>query len=311
MNIFFRAMRKAKKILFPEHPIGTIYMLHRCGPISRDNLYWNEHMKVSPEFLDEFLREQIREHDFISLDDVAELAATRRMPKKPFIAMTFDDGYRDNFEYALPVFERLKIPFAVYVTNCFPDRTTFLWWYILEDILQGNDTVALIDGATYTCRTKEEKEAVFLLIREKILRLNQDHLLEEFKSLLPDCDFDAQRKTRELCLSWEETREMSSSPYCTIGAHTMNHLALNQVADSNLDYEINESKRQIEAHIGKPVNHFSWPFGTPSEVGKREERFIRKSGFATVAYAHGGEVTDRNITRPLALPRVFLGELRK
>lgn len=305
MNI----IRQTRETIHKWRSLGTIYMLHRCSPINRSNLYWNEHMKVSPEFLKNFLGVQRKQYDFISLDDVAILSRSKQKLKKKFIAMTFDDGYRDNYEYALPVFDEMCIPFTVYVTNSFPDRTAFLWWYILEDILQQNKQITLSDGRQFECETKEEKEKVFLSLRQLVIDLNQDKLPDGFRQLFCKYKIDDTSYNDKLCLSWSMIQEMSNSKYCTIAAHTMNHKALNKLPEDKLDYEIVQAKRILEEYIKKPVQHFSYPFGTPNEVGNRDIAFVKECGFSTACYAFGGCVTKKNMCNPLELPRKFLGEL--
>ena len=51
------------------------------------------------------------------------------------IAITLDDGYRNNFEQALPVFQRHAVPFTIYVCPGFAERTSELWWEALERII--------------------------------------------------------------------------------------------------------------------------------------------------------------------------------
>jgi hypothetical protein len=72
-GMFEFARKLSKKIPCPKS-LGTIYMLHRCSPINNDNLYWNEHMKVSPEYLRNFLTEKRKTHVFLSLDMLYELS---------------------------------------------------------------------------------------------------------------------------------------------------------------------------------------------------------------------------------------------
>jgi peptidoglycan/xylan/chitin deacetylase (PgdA/CDA1 family) len=287
-------------------------MLHRCSPINSENLYWNEHMKVSPEFLENFLYERNKTHEFITLDMLSELVETGKILKKPFIVMTFDDGYRDNYEYALPIFEKMRIPFTVYVTNSFPDKTAFLWWYVLEDILQQNNCIKLSDGewgSEFSLTSKTEKEEVFLQLRSIILGLNQEKLIEGFAELFHDYTVDVASYNERLCLSWDMIKEMASSSYCTIAAHTINHKTLKLLSDIELEYEIVQGKKALEEKIGKPVNHFAYPFGTYNEVGKREINFVKMNGFDTACCSFGEDVNKKNMINLCELPRVFLGEL--
>ena len=59
------------------------------------------------------------------------------------IAITLDDGFRDNLEHALPVFKRHAAPFTIYVCPGFSDRTAELWWDALERIIAGTDLLSL------------------------------------------------------------------------------------------------------------------------------------------------------------------------
>jgi len=304
-------INKAKLFLYKYKVLGTIYMLHRCSPIDKNNLHWNEHMKVSPEYLKNFLNEHKKTHSFISLDDLYELAMSKATvkSKKKFIIMTFDDGYRDNYEYALQIFDEMSIPFTVYVTNSFPDKTAFLWWYVLEDILQKNSNIILSNSEKFDCKTKEEKEKLFLHLRQLVLCLNQENIINEFINLFSNYEISYLQYNNTLCLSWDMIKEMSNSRYCTIAAHTMNHKTLNILPFEQLDKEIVQSKKELEEHIGKKVRHFAYPFGTFSEVGNREVDFIKKCEFYTACYSFGGGITRTNKKKLLELPRNFFGEL--
>jgi peptidoglycan/xylan/chitin deacetylase (PgdA/CDA1 family) len=59
----------------------------------------------------------------------------------------------------------------------------------------------------------------------------------------------------------EDVRRISEIPQVTLGAHTVTHPALPTCTDSQIDYELGESKRKVETWIGKPVRTFTYPFG--------------------------------------------------
>ena len=51
------------------------------------------------------------------------------------MCLTFDDGYRDNLHYALPILKKYDAPFAIYIPTSFPDRAGELWWLTLEAVI--------------------------------------------------------------------------------------------------------------------------------------------------------------------------------
>ena len=174
-----------KPLLRYERPgCGTVYMLHRVCPHNLVGLYPNENLKVSHEFLERFIIKKRKRYDFISLDSLAEIIHSGIKPKRPFICFTLDDGYKDNLEYAAPIFEKHKVPYAIYVTTCFPDRTAFLWWFILEDIILNNSSIKLSNGTIFSAKNKDEEEETFLAVRTVLLENSKADFKETFYSLL-------------------------------------------------------------------------------------------------------------------------------
>ena len=56
------------------------------------------------------------------------------------ITITFDDGYKDNLDYALPILEKFKVPATVYVTTRFLEGDTWMWWYELKEEIKNKGT---------------------------------------------------------------------------------------------------------------------------------------------------------------------------
>ena len=78
--------------------------------------------------------------------------------------MTLDDGYRDNKEWAYPIFRRQEVPFAIYVPTSFPDRLGQLWWLALEQAIANTKSLAFeLGDQTHrvTCASVAEKREAF------------------------------------------------------------------------------------------------------------------------------------------------------
>ena len=76
--------------------------------------------------------------------------------RRRFVAVTFDDGYRDNLEFAYPILKKYEVPFTVYVATSFADRIGELWWLALEAVIAQNDMIGLLlDGRDrwFECRS--------------------------------------------------------------------------------------------------------------------------------------------------------------
>ncbi len=122
---------------------GVIIMLHRVAHINPNRILANEHLKVSPEFLESFIKQAKQAgYHFISLDTLIEGFSTNQLPKK-FMIITLDDGYKDNITYGYPIFKALDVPFCIYVTTSFPESCHNMWWFGLEDYLLKNDEITI------------------------------------------------------------------------------------------------------------------------------------------------------------------------
>ena len=271
--------------------IGLVYTLHHITDKNPNGIPTNEDLKVSPSFLENIIQKYKRKgFHFISLDQLSDIIITGRRPRQPFIAFTIDDGYLDNYTHALPVFERQQVPFSIFVATDFIDKKAILWWDILEDLVLKNNSIKMGENI-YQCQTFQEKWDVFRILREKILLFDQTKIEKELKEAFSDYDIDWYEPVRRQAMSWEQVKDISQHPLCTIGGHTASHLALNKLSDQEFLQEIAKGIEKLQSVTGKPIQHFAYPYGSPNEIGEREYKLISEFNFKTVFTAYGGCIT--------------------
>ena len=287
---------------------GLVYMLHHVTEKNPNGIPTNEDLKVSPAFLESIiLAYKAKEFDFISLDDLYGIISSEERLNHPFITFTIDDGYLDNFTYALPIFERHNAPFAIFVATDFIDQKAILWWDVLEDLILHND-ILRFNRQSYPCHTFQEKWDTFRIIREDILKYDQSQLIETLQIAFSDYHIDWYKPIREKAMTWGQVKELSLHPLCTIGGHTVSHPALNQLSDDDFRQEVRVGIEKIESITGKKIYHFAYPYGSPNEIGEREYRLINEFNFKTSFIAYGGCITEENKNNITHLPRVYLHE---
>jgi len=288
--------------------IGAIFMLHHVRP-EKPNLFEpNRILNVTPHFLEPAIR-QARASGFeiISLDE-----AHFRLVEgdyRPFACFTFDDGYRDNLEYAYPIFKRHGLPFAVYVPSDYPDGRGNLWWLALEKaILELNALSAKIDGGPrrLRCGTPAEKDATFHTIYWWLRSIDEDDARAFVRELCEGIDFDTETLCADLMMTWEEVRQMAADPLVTIGAHTRRHYALAKLTLAEARAEMEESVRRIERETGRACRHFSYPYGDESSAGPREFGLAKELGLTTGVTSRKGLIHREHSSTLTALPRVSL-----
>ena len=119
--------------------VGAIMTLHHVRPPRRGRFQPNRLLEVTPAFFESVIRRLRRSGvDLVSLDEMHRRMTERRFPKR-FVCITFDDGYRDNLEFAYPILKKYEVPFAIYVATGFTDRVGEMWWLALEAVIAKNE----------------------------------------------------------------------------------------------------------------------------------------------------------------------------
>lgn len=288
--------------------IGLIFMLHRVRPERPCGFAPNRILEVEPGFLDSVLQ-QVRDAglDIVSLEEARQRiieGGDRR-----FACFTLDDGYRDNAEYALPVFRKHGAPFTVYVPSAFAGGEGILWWVALEQVIAGTGSIEFaFDGMprTLATTTDSEKQFAYHQIYWWLRDCGEDRQREAISLLCERHGVDLAKICREAILPWEELRGLSKEPLVTIGAHTANHFAVGKLPTERAMAELTEGADRLEAELGIRPRHLSYPYGDAASAGPRDFALAREAGFETAVTTRKGVIFPDHRDHLHALPRVSL-----
>ncbi|OAI56266.1 hypothetical protein AYO47_02215 [Planctomyces sp. SCGC AG-212-M04] len=249
--------------------------------------------------------------DVIGLDDLESAVAgsTGR-----FVLITFDDGYLDNYELALPVLKRHSVPATFFITTGFIDGRRVAWWdeiaWMVKHAERGKWPRRLQGNrGSRPDWTAEEMPAVI------------HELLQTYKKLpTMECptflDEIAQATASGRCalthdsapwMTWAQIRELQSVGQ-SIGAHTITHPVLARCSREQQRGEISGSKRRIEDVLGRPVTAFSYPVGTADAFTVETEELMREAGIRWAFNFQGGYVdaTRAEAADRYSLPRIAM-----
>jgi peptidoglycan/xylan/chitin deacetylase (PgdA/CDA1 family) len=292
--------------------LGAILALHRAVPAeAKSKLSSNRDLEITPEYLDALLAESRRQGlRPVSIDDASSMLRSGR--RERFVCFTFDDGYLDNLELALPVFQKHNAPFAVFVTTALVGESPVPWWYALEDLLFENTGAITCEWQgrrmSWPGGSHAAREAAFadiaLLIRSLDNTTRDDFLARLFEG----AGHDLFKTGRRLMMNWEKLALLAASPLVTIGSHTVQHHVLGNLSDDAVRHETLNSKLEIERRTGKPVRHFSYPFGGRNAVNEREMMIVGECGYDTMLTTRAGMIFPQHAKRLECLPRLTVTE---
>ncbi|MEM9734513.1 MAG: polysaccharide deacetylase family protein, partial [Pseudomonadota bacterium] len=126
-----------------DQELGCILMFHHVSDAKPHKFDPNGHLTVTPYFFERILRMFVqRDFEFVTLDEARERIANPRRNQR-FAVVTFDDGYRDNLEYAAPILARMNIPYTVYVATGLVERVSDVWWVAIEELVRQRERLLM------------------------------------------------------------------------------------------------------------------------------------------------------------------------
>ena len=301
----------AHRLLAPyTQGVGLIFTLHQVRPEPEPHEAFapNRILEVTPDFLDAVL-DQVQE---AGLDVVSLNEAVRRLreeDERRFVCFTFDDGYRDNFEYAYPLFKKRALPLTLYVPTDYPDGNGELWWIALAEIVSRASEIELCrNGALWKlpAETVQDKYRAYEEIYWWLRLIDEATQRQIVRTLADRYEIDMTADCRRLIMNWDEIRTMAADPLVTVGAHTKGHFAVSKLSASRALEEMRGSADRIEQELGSRPLHFAFPYGDPGSAGPRDFALAREAGFKTAVTTRKGMLFPAHRPHLTALPRVSL-----
>jgi len=223
-----------------------------------------------------------RNFHIISLDQIARGAFSGN-GQKHCVAITFDDGYRDNFLFAFPVLKELGIPATIFLATGYIESGELPWY----------DQVCLAFKLTLQSRISLSVHSEDLSLNTQNARLhalqhtlavlravNENTRLQLLNELFQQLRVPPRLNLPNVMLSWDEVCRMSKYGI-GFGAHTVTHPVLAGLSRERLEDEVLGSKKSVENRLQHRVRHFAYPFGKPFDIGPEAKRLVRAAGFET------------------------------
>ena len=200
------------------------------------------------------------------------------------VAVTFDDGYEDNYRCALPILQRYRIPATIFLTTGAIDSGEPVWFERLADAIKrtARESVQFeIDiPRRLSLRTTQERLEANARIFGLLRRLPDASRLESLDRILSELAVPV--TVQASMLSWNQIREMCRLQI-DFGGHTVSHPFLSQVQPETAKWEVAECKRRIEEELQSEVRFFAYPNGRPEDFTLWNKEIVRQAGYRAAA----------------------------
>jgi len=224
--------------------------------------------------------------------------------------ITFDDGYRNNFFYALPILKKYGLQACFFVTTGYIETQEFLWTDLIDRLIfkTRQKSVELDFNGKYVFELdgNHNREQASIRIRRYLKRIHPNRaqrLIENVKKQLSDVDpsMDDEEKERYLFMNWNEIRNLSDAGQI-IGSHTHNHFILSTLSKDESYLELRISQNLIEEKTEKPCIALSYPNGGLEDFTELQIEQLKDLNF-TCAFTQIPFFNDR-YTNPFQLRRI-------
>lgn len=289
---------------------GVIFTLHHVRPGRAVSAFApNVQLSVTPQFLEEAIQAALECGLVpVHLHDLPALLADNDEGRS-FCAFTLDDGYRNNADHAAPIFRKYAVPYTIFITPGFVERTRSLWWETAAALTQKAASFEFDFGAgpeQVACANPSQKAEAFTRLEDFVQNFSEDEAVERIDRAARQHGVDPIAIVDELVMDTDELRTLSEDPLVHFGAHTMTHVNMRKVDAARLAYEIAESARRVEAYVGHRPRSFSYPYGWVRAVGEREAKAVQDAGFSAAVTTQAGVIGPHSLEKPTQLPRVSL-----
>jgi peptidoglycan/xylan/chitin deacetylase (PgdA/CDA1 family) len=261
-----------------KHRLGFYNDFYRHARGSRILIYHGickkDHTRFNPIFLkkdtfESHLKFYKKHFNVVSLDQYF----AQNFDKNKFnVCITFDDGFANNYKYVLPLLEKYQVPAAFFITAIRDAGYDILWNDFLGIVSKygPNKIVYKNEGYYKGKHDKYISSDTGISLAEKLRSGGSEEKTEMMELLYELSPFRNNEAEKEywLQLTAEQIKQLSYSPFVTIGAHGYFHNDLSRISVSDAEAELKLSKQYLEKITSKPVTSFAFPYGsyTPEVV---------------------------------------------
>lgn len=235
--------------------------------------------RLGRQHLENYLLRLSRYYQFISMHEAVEIIAGGRSTKNYPLAITFDDGYRNNLEIALPVLKRFNVSPTIFVATGHHSQRKPFWFDRLDYAIQNTDVAGRtfrIGGRDifFASNQRADLSRGYKSMRSaaKEMMRPDSEMIMELEKLADNFEAECGKSLNDIyekdpwssLLTWEEI-EKASQDGITFGSHTVDHVRLGLADEETIRHQLEESRKTIEKYTNTPCRYLCYPSGSFSK----------------------------------------------
>ena len=234
-----------------------------------------------------------RSYRVMTVEDLVESMRRGTVPRNA-IALTFDDGYRDNLTHAAPILARYGLPATIFLTTGLIGTGEVSWFDRVATAFKTATAESIVApwGARLPLRATGDRLAALQAALTYLKGLGEEEFGRRLDRLLEALAPSDPGRWKGLMLEWDDVHALRGLGF-SIGAHTVTHPILSRVSEERARTEITDSRRMIESACGVAPRAFAYPNGKEQDYNDVVQRLIGDAGYTCALTSRFGLNTSR------------------
>ena len=292
-------------------PWLTVLTYHRIHPDAMTQPFDQGVIDTTPAEFEQQIATLRRYFTLIGLEELRSHLAGGPLPPNPAV-LTFDDGYRDCYDRALPILLKYGVKATFFIATSYVSERRVFWWdrisYLVHCSTYPRIEIRYPIHVTLELGAKEQAIQQLLSIIKRWHSLDIESFLT---GLAESCgvrwDAELERSyADELVMSWDHVRALRRAGM-EIESHTRTHRVLQTVPQHELVGELAGSKLDLEEQLGERISSVSYPVGRPITQNPEIRAAVAEAGYELGFSNMNGVTWTWGRFDPLDLQRMAMG----
>ena len=287
----------------------TIFLFHGVIHKHKNKIRNYNRKHISKDDFYKFLKKIKKIGTSISMDELHYFYVNNiKIPKYSY-CITFDDGFYNNYKYAAPILDDLKIKSTFYICSDFVQKNRMSWIDRIESVVENLNSGSIKFNNTELSFVNSIKSKIqFLEYIRKVIKSSKIYdpikFADHFQKKMLNMTYDQSNDILDKKMTIKQIKSINQNKLFTVGGHSHKHKIFSQMTLNEVNNDISKSINYFKKFLQCDIRHYSYPEGQKDSFSKREINILKKKKILCCPNAVYGFNTNK--TNLFNLNRVFV-----
>jgi peptidoglycan/xylan/chitin deacetylase (PgdA/CDA1 family) len=292
-ELLAKALKHSGILALVEHtrsawrPGLVVFTYHRIADPFTDHFY-DPVISATPKSFRTQIKWLHSRFQIVALDELLSRLQAASPWRELVVLLTFDDGYRDNFDIAVPILREHGVPATFFIPTAFLESPQLPWWdhiaYVIKKTTAQRLTLEMAPGSIMeplkiNIDPTQRSVAIMAIVRAFLdgTVIDESWFLNQLE-VQAGVTVDSATLGRTLFMSWDQVGQLAGAGL-TIGSHAHTHRKLAGLDEQSQLFELTESRRVLKQRLNREIRALAYPYGWPGTFSPRTRSLAAETGY--------------------------------